>query len=71
MLLPTLFMFLLYVFFYWGNMSQLGYCALGEYKWGYWFTFALFLMNCLHGMISWVLNRLGIQSDRVYVAALF
>lgn len=71
MLLPTLFMFLLYVFFYWGNMSQLGYCALGEYKWGYWFTFALFLMNCLHGMIFWVLNRLGIQSDKVYVAALF
>lgn len=71
MLLPTFFMFLLYVFFYWGNMSQLGYCALGEYKFGYWFTFALFLMNCLHGMISWVLNRLGIQSDKVYVAALF
>lgn len=71
MLLPTLFMFLLYVFFYWGNMNQLGYCAAGEYKWGYWFTFALFLMNCLHGMISWVLNRLGIQSDKVYVAVLF
>lgn len=48
MLLPTIAMFLIYVFLYWGNMDELGYCALGEYKFGYWFTFVLFLINLIH-----------------------
>lgn len=52
MLLPTVLMFLIYVFLYWGNMEKLGSCALGEYKFGYWFTFALFLMNILHWGVS-------------------
>ena len=52
MLVPTISMFLMYVFVYWGNLSSLGYCALGEYKFGYWFTFALFLMNIIHWLVS-------------------
>lgn len=70
MLLPTLCMFLLYVFLYWGNFDKLGYCVLEEYKWGYWFTFALFLMIFLHWVVSSMLNRFAIQSDKVYVVAL-
>ena len=52
MLLPTISMFILYVFAYWGNLDRLGYCLHNEYKWGYWFTFALFLMNFLHWTVS-------------------
>ena len=51
MLLPTIAMFLIYVFLYWGNMDELGYCALGEYKFGYWFSFALFLINLIHWIV--------------------
>ena len=52
MLLPTIVMFLIYVFFYWGNMDRLDYCALGEYKFGYWFTIVLFLVNLLHWIVA-------------------
>lgn len=57
MMLPTVAMFLVYVFFYWGNMQKLGYCALGEYKFGYWFTFALFLINLIHWLVAVVVKR--------------
>lgn len=51
-LLPTIMMFLIYVYFYWGTFDKLVLCASGEYKWGYWFTFALFLINLLHWGVS-------------------
>lgn len=63
MLLPTVLMFLIYVFLYWGNMEELGHCALGEYKFGYWFTFALFLMNLLHWGISSIIRRFHSTND--------
>lgn len=44
-------------------MEKLGYCALGEYKFGYWFTFALFLMNALHWGVSTCLKKVGRSKD--------
>lgn len=63
MMLPTVAMFLVYVFFYWGNMQKLGYCALGEYKFGYWFTFALFLINLIHWLVAVVVKRFTLGKD--------
>lgn len=65
MLLPTLSMFLIYVFLYWGTMDKLGYCALGEYKWGYWFTFALFLINLIHWLTVIVMKRFSLCESRM------
>lgn len=63
MLLPTALMFLIYVFLFWGNIEKLGYCAFGEYKFGYWFTFALFLMNVLHWGVSVCLKKVEKHKD--------
>lgn len=63
MLLPTVATFLIYVFLYWGNMERVGYCALGEYKFGYWFTFALFLINLIHWSVSVVVSRLPLRES--------
>ncbi|MGN0036619.1 MAG: hypothetical protein ACI36X_05320 [Bacteroidaceae bacterium] len=59
MLLPTVAMFLAYVWCYFGSFEKLAYCAMGEYKWGYWFTFALTLMAVLHWLVSTVAGRAG------------
>lgn len=48
-------------------MKKLAYCALGEYKFGYWFTFALFIMNILHYVVSYISKR----SDRMFVVTMF
>lgn len=71
MLLPTALMFLIYVFLYWGDMSRIGYCALGEYKFGYWFTFVLFLMNVMHWAVSACLQRTKRWHDAALLAPLF
>jgi membrane protein len=47
-------MFLLYVGAYWGNYAKLIECIGSEYKWGYWFTFVLFIMNVIHYFVSMV-----------------
>ncbi len=60
MLLPTLLMFLIYVYCYWGTYDRLVYCAFGEYKFGYWFTFALFLMNLVHWGVSALAGKLPV-----------
>lgn len=60
MMLPTFAMFLIYVFLYWGNMQKLSYCALGEYKYGYWFTFALFLINLIHWFVAVGVKRFSL-----------
>lgn len=52
MLLPTVVMFFAYVWCYFGSFEKLAYCAMGEYKWGYWFTFALTMMSLLHWFVS-------------------
>lgn len=57
-------MFLMYVLIYWGNINKLGYCALGEYKFGYWFTFALFLINLIHWVVSEILSFLKFDLSR-------
>lgn len=54
LILPTITMFLLYVGAYYGNYAKLIECVGGEYKWGYWFTFVLFLMNVIHCFVSMV-----------------
>ena len=64
MLLPTVAMFLIYVFLYWGNMDELGYCALGEYKFGYWFTFALFLINLIHWIVEVGLKHISLGESK-------
>ena len=71
MLVPTMCMFLIYVFFYWGNFDKLGYCLHNEFKWGYWFTFSLFLMNLLHFSISTVVKIFLFkeQKKELYVLA--
>lgn len=53
-MLPTMTMFLLYVGTYYGNYAKLIECIGNEYKWGYWFTFVLFLMNVIHCFVSMV-----------------
>lgn len=70
MFVPTILMFLIYVFFYWGNMDKLSHCISEEYKFGYWFTFALFLMNLLHWGTSWTINCFNKISDKIYIASL-
>ena len=70
MLIPTVLMFSIYVFIYWGNMEKFSYCVSGEYKFGYWFTFVLFLMNLLHWGTSWILNCSKKISDAINVIAL-
>ena len=70
MLIPTALMFTIYVFFYWGNMEKFSYCISEEYKFGYWFTFALFLMNLLHWGTSWILSCSKKISDTINVIAL-
>lgn len=70
MLIPTILMFSIYVLFYWGNMGKFSYCISGEYKFGYWFTFALFLMNLLHWGALWILNCSKKISDAINVIAL-
>lgn len=70
MLIPTILMFSIYVFFYWGNMGKFSYCISGEYKFGYWFTFTLFLMNLLHWGTSWILSCSNKISDIINVIAL-
>lgn len=52
MLLPTIVMFLLYVGVYYGNYAKLTGCVDDEYKFGYWFTFVLFLINVIHCFVS-------------------
>lgn len=69
-LIPTIIMFLIYVYLYWGNMNNLEHCALQEYKFGYWFTFALFLMNLIHCGISGILNYFNKTSDKMYLVFL-
>lgn len=64
MLLPTVAMFFIYVFLYWGNMERLGYCASGEYKFGYWFTFALFLINLIHWIVVVVQKRFSLDENK-------
>lgn len=54
LMLPTITMFLLYVGAYYGNYVKLIECVGNEYKWGYWFTFVLFLMNVIHCLVSTV-----------------
>lgn len=70
MLLPTALVFLLYVYAYWGGLGQIAYCASGEYKFGYWFTFALFLMNVLHYGVSLVVARWCGRGERGVLLAL-
>ena len=70
MLIPTISMFLIYVFVYWGNLSSLGYCALGEYKFGYWFTFALFLMNIIHWVVSEIFKLLRFDERKTMTYSL-
>ena len=65
MLLPTMAMFLIYVFLYWGNMDRLGYCALGEYKFGYWFTLVLFIINLIHWLVVIVMKRFPLSESRM------
>lgn len=67
-LLPTVVMFLAYVWCYFGSFEKLAYCAMGEYKWGYWFTFALTLMAVLHWMVSVVAGRVG--KNRAWIVVL-
>lgn len=67
MLIPTICMFLMYILIYWGNINKLGYCALGEYKFGYWFTFALFLINLIHWVVSEILYRLRFDVRRTTI----
>ena len=69
-LIPTFLMFSIYVFFYWGNMEKFSYCVSGEYKFGYWFTFALFLMNLLHLGTSWTINCFNKISDKIHITSL-
>lgn len=52
LMLPTIAMFLLYIGAYYGNYAKLIECIGNEYKWGYWFTFVLFLMNVIHYLVS-------------------
>lgn len=70
MLIPTVLMFSIYVFIYWGNMEKFSHCVSGEYKFGYWFTFVLFLMNLLHWGTSWILGFSKKISDTINVIAL-
>ena len=70
MLVPTISMFLIYVFIYWGNLNSLGYCALGEYKFGYWFTFALFLMNIIHWVVSEIFELLRFDERKTTIYSL-
>ena len=65
MMLPTVAMFLIYVYLYWGNMDKLGICALGEYKFGYWFTFALFLINLIHWLMVVMVKRFSLGESRI------
>ena len=67
MLIPTICMFLMYILIYWGNINKLGYCVLGEYKFGYWFTFALFLINLIHWVVSEILSRLRFDVRRTTI----
>lgn len=69
-LIPTFLMFSIYVFFYWGNMEKFSYYVSGEYKFGYWFTFALFLMNLLHWGTSWTINCFNKISDKIHITSL-
>lgn len=64
MLLPTISMFFLYVFAYWGNLDRLAFCLHNEYKWGYWFTFALFLMNVLHWTVSALVKTIPFKEQK-------
>ncbi|MDN0051683.1 hypothetical protein QVN91_01635 [Bacteroides caecigallinarum] len=70
MIIPSITMFIIYVFLYWGSMDKLLFCASEEYKWGYWFTFALFLMNIIHWCVSWILKFFNNISDRIFVLVL-
>lgn len=70
MLIPTFLMFLIYIYFYWGNMKQFSCCVSEEYKFGYWFTFVLFFMNLLHWGISWILSYFNKVSDKIYITTL-
>ena len=70
MIIPTIIMFLIYVFLYWGNMDKLLFCASEEYKWGYWFTFALFFMNILHCCVSWIFKLINKTSDGIFVGVM-
>lgn len=64
MLIPTMVMFLIYTFVYWGNFQQLGCCLHNEFKWGYWFTFVLFLMNFLHWTVSALVKTLPFKEQK-------
>lgn len=70
MLVPTISIFLIYVFIYWGNLNSLGYCALGEYKFGYWFTFALFLMNIIHWVVSEIFKQFRFDERKMTIYSL-
>lgn len=70
MIIPSITMFMIYVFLYCGNMDKLLYYASGEYKWGYWFTFALFLMNIIHWCVSWIFKLINKTSDGIFVGVM-
>lgn len=70
LMLPTVAMFLLYVGAYYGNYVKLMDCVSDEYKWGYWFTFVLFLMNVIHYLVSIGLGKCEIQRKTIILLPL-
>lgn len=56
-LLPTLLMYMLYQWAYFGNWSHAIECFGGEYKWGYWFTLVLVAINLMHCIAAKIVRK--------------